>query len=669
MERSSFFNSIGGDRRYRAEDWTSYFGSFIGNGVFPDPTDTLQVVAGDGMNVIVRPGKAWINGYFYANDSDLVLRLPNADGVLGHVHRVVLRWDLTERTITGQFKSAIPDLAPAPPSLQRDADIYELGLADVMVGAGVVGITQANITDHRLNAELCGIVSGVVDQIDASSFTAQFTAQFEEWFAGIQTTLDGDTVGSLLNQINERIPMSDFATEQEALDGVAADKVMSPARVSNVLENSGGTLNVNGRKVRGVNNEHSLIYTIPTTFVERIVSPPAIPIALSPSGRFLISGTGSASVASVMSVYDFHRGFEVYNLPGTFATAASTFCGFGETFAGTHPELLLFRGSGANTYHVYNATQNRGVDISASAIESGARFLGIRNGIAYIINNGTSWASGNTRNIRGYDIEQNAIHAPASRSISTPAGTSTWIGYKNGFGHLLNVNGQTWSMMIFDAETGSMTSHGLAGYASPTTPAILIHLWNPQTREVVWSSRVSNGSQNRSFWRYNFNTHSLTCLADNVDTFGTGNINYQGHLRGTSDLFFSGNSRLFRVTDTGNSFVFTNQASTISFPSVVPQSAQYLIDRFRPNGSTLIDLVNNRTHMLMYSSGQTPLQGMTTTPGWSTILGHAAGGWYSMSNTENGTVWFSTLSHSGTTWNFLRWNYNDLFVLESVKEV
>ena len=34
MEFSSFFNSVGGDRKYKAEDWAEYFGSFIGNGVF-----------------------------------------------------------------------------------------------------------------------------------------------------------------------------------------------------------------------------------------------------------------------------------------------------------------------------------------------------------------------------------------------------------------------------------------------------------------------------------------------------------------------------------------------------------------------------------------------------------------------------------------------------------
>lgn len=64
MEKSSFFNSVSGDRVYRAEEWAEYFASFIGNGVFPVPSTSLQVVAGSGMAVAVKTGKAWINGYF-----------------------------------------------------------------------------------------------------------------------------------------------------------------------------------------------------------------------------------------------------------------------------------------------------------------------------------------------------------------------------------------------------------------------------------------------------------------------------------------------------------------------------------------------------------------------------------------------------------------------------
>lgn len=179
MEKSSFFNSVSHDRTYKAEDWAEYFASFIGNGVFPVPSTELQVVAGSGMNVTVRAGKAWINGYFYQNTGDLTVQLATADGQLNRIDRIVVQWNLTNRTISTKVKSSGFSASPSAPAVQRDADIFELVLADVFVAAGVTAITQSRITDQRLNTSLCGVVAAVVDQID----TAAFNAQLQAWFA------------------------------------------------------------------------------------------------------------------------------------------------------------------------------------------------------------------------------------------------------------------------------------------------------------------------------------------------------------------------------------------------------------------------------------------------------------------------------------------------------
>lgn len=183
MEKSSFFNSIGHDRTYKAEDWADYFAPLIGNGVFPLPSTGLQVVIQSGMNVTVQEGRAWINGYMYRNIDGKTMQLATADGQLNRIDRIVVRWDLTNRTITAELKSSAYSAEPIAPILQRDADIYELAIADVYVGAGVTAITQANITDQRLNSELCGIVAALVDQIDTEAFNAQLQA----WFADYQS--------------------------------------------------------------------------------------------------------------------------------------------------------------------------------------------------------------------------------------------------------------------------------------------------------------------------------------------------------------------------------------------------------------------------------------------------------------------------------------------------
>lgn len=248
MEKSSFFNSVSHDRTYKAEDWAEYFASFIGNGVFPVPSTGLQVVANDGMKLNVKTGKAWINGYFYFNTGDLAIELDTADGQLNRIDRVVVRWDLTNRVMSVKVKSSSFSASPTAPALQRDADVYELALADIYVGAGVTAITQSKITDQRLNTSLCGVVAAVVQQIDTAAFNAQLQAWFAEyqslsaaeyntlvsymnslklqgntqydaleeyfadfktqaqtdfdtWFAGLQDVLDENTAGNLLNMI------------------------------------------------------------------------------------------------------------------------------------------------------------------------------------------------------------------------------------------------------------------------------------------------------------------------------------------------------------------------------------------------------------------------------------------------------------------------------------
>ena len=199
MEKSSFFNSVSHDRTYKAEDWAEYFSSFIGNGVFPVPSTGLQVTANDGMNVTVKTGKAWINGYFYFNTSDLNVTLATADGQLNRIDRIVVRWDLTNRLISAEVKSSSFSASPSAPLLQRDADIYELALADIYVGAGVTAITQSNITDQRLNTSLCGVVAAVVDQIDTEAFNAQLQA----WFAEYQSlsAAEYNTLVSYMNSL------------------------------------------------------------------------------------------------------------------------------------------------------------------------------------------------------------------------------------------------------------------------------------------------------------------------------------------------------------------------------------------------------------------------------------------------------------------------------------
>lgn len=188
MEKSSFFNSVNGDRKYQASSFAEYFASFIANGVFPNPSTGLQAAATNSMIVTLKAGRAWINGYIYTNSDDLLLNIDTADGVLKRIDKVVIQYSTINREIKAKVKKGTFASNPVAPVLQRDSDIYELGIADIYIANGAVSISQANITDLRLNKDLCGIVHGTVDQVDT---TAIFN-QFQSWYSQKQSEYNTD---------------------------------------------------------------------------------------------------------------------------------------------------------------------------------------------------------------------------------------------------------------------------------------------------------------------------------------------------------------------------------------------------------------------------------------------------------------------------------------------
>lgn len=212
--RSGLFNSVNGDRKYKAEHFAEYFATFISSGVFPNPSTGFQVVENTNMTVAVKDGKAWINGYYAVNEGSVILSLANADGVLNRIDRVVLRYDTENRIIDIALKQGTFATNPVAPTLQRDADAYEIALADIYIGKGVTAITQTNITDLRLNGDLCGIVHGLVNQVDTTTLFNQYQsffdtwsvqkkAEFEAWVDTLEGILSGDVAGNLLTLINE----------------------------------------------------------------------------------------------------------------------------------------------------------------------------------------------------------------------------------------------------------------------------------------------------------------------------------------------------------------------------------------------------------------------------------------------------------------------------------
>lgn len=230
------FNSVSGDRVYKAEDFRQYFAQFIGNGVFYSNAGALKVSEYSGMQLQVGAGAAWVAGAGYINDSTLTVSLANADGALNRIDRIVVRCSYTERNVYIDVLQGSYSAQTTAPALTRNADAYELALADIYVAAGATSITQAAITDQRLNTTVCGIVTGLITQADTTdifnqfvSYLEQFKAQyiadienwteteqdsftdwettqknaFEAWVEEIRDILDETTAGHLQNEIEQ----------------------------------------------------------------------------------------------------------------------------------------------------------------------------------------------------------------------------------------------------------------------------------------------------------------------------------------------------------------------------------------------------------------------------------------------------------------------------------
>lgn len=182
------------DRLYYAEQFANYFKLFIGNGVFIQDSNQLQVESVAGMNIKVNPGWGFINGYWYNNSEELNITIPVNTFTVDRYDLVVLRKDLALREISIVYLEN-------ETNIRRDGNYYDLALAKIRIPVGSASISNSNITDKRPDEEVCGFVKGLVDIITTDALFNQFTAQFNEWFTDIKEKLEEDPAGNLQAQI------------------------------------------------------------------------------------------------------------------------------------------------------------------------------------------------------------------------------------------------------------------------------------------------------------------------------------------------------------------------------------------------------------------------------------------------------------------------------------
>lgn len=215
-----FFNSLNSDRLYNADQMSNYFKGLITNGVYESVDDALIVKATTGMTISVGTGRAIIDCKWINVDAIVNLSINAAHVTLNRYTAVCVHLDIGNRLIeiiTIDGTNATTPTKPVPTNTSTDKYLV---IAYVYVGAGVTTITQANITDTRANTNICGWVTGLIEQVDTSTLFLQWqtayedyytrmTAGFETWFSSLTEELN---VNTYLEAYKKRVVLAGTST-------------------------------------------------------------------------------------------------------------------------------------------------------------------------------------------------------------------------------------------------------------------------------------------------------------------------------------------------------------------------------------------------------------------------------------------------------------------------
>ena len=153
------------------------------------------MLAGAGLQVTIKEGWAFINGYWYHNDADLSLEVPPNTTSSTITYGVFVQWSNSDRDINIVIQ--------ARTSVDRESPLYELKIAEIVLPAGSTQVSDSNIKDTRADESVCGFVKGLIEVVGTADLFEQFEDLFEAWFEHIKDQLDEDAAGHLQIEFDE----------------------------------------------------------------------------------------------------------------------------------------------------------------------------------------------------------------------------------------------------------------------------------------------------------------------------------------------------------------------------------------------------------------------------------------------------------------------------------
>ena len=179
---------------YNAEDAETYLSTRISGIYAADDCFDLSITAD--RTVTIGPGLAWVRNTRFAGKSIcnlevLALAIPMADSSKPRTDRIVLRYDKAENKSELVVKTGTPGSAAAAPDVVQTELVYELGLYTVLVAAGSTVVKVADVTDTRLNEQVCGLMRDGVTGLPTAQIARQADALLDAIKAEYRGVKDG----------------------------------------------------------------------------------------------------------------------------------------------------------------------------------------------------------------------------------------------------------------------------------------------------------------------------------------------------------------------------------------------------------------------------------------------------------------------------------------------
>lgn len=221
---SGFYNSVNGDRRYDSEQFGSLFKGILTEGVFPNVGDLFAVRAtGNGMNIEVGTGRAWLFDHWVENTGKETLKLDAAAASSDRKDYVCIVVDISTAVRGAKFQ-VFKTTGVTPPEMADTATKKVFKLAEISVPRGIVKIGQENIKSYV--GTMLPYISGVTEHISLNALSDRLEAEFNNWFRDIRDALaeaGGNNAADIANlKVQQRDLSTRIGNQQNQVDRINA---------------------------------------------------------------------------------------------------------------------------------------------------------------------------------------------------------------------------------------------------------------------------------------------------------------------------------------------------------------------------------------------------------------------------------------------------------------